>query len=345
MAAVSESSRRAGFTLVEILVVIAIIGGLVGLLLPAVQSAREAARRSGCQNNLRQLGLAIHNYESARRYFPPSGTEVFVAGTQQAPWSGQALLLPFLEGDTLFKRIDFTKPYSHADNKNLFPPNGVAALRVDVLVCASEPNATPVIDTTNGAPKHFPLNYGLNVGEYFIFDASGGKKIPGNGSFAPFTKLRASAYADGLSKTIAMSEVKAKTPRSQDISSMPETAPQTPADAGSLSGNAFSKDAGHTEWVCGRSLHIGFTTTFPPNTVVPYLHADGTTHDVDVCGIREGISPPGITRAVVTSRSHHSGIVNTAMMDGSVRSFASDTESLVWRGLGSRAGGENVAVD
>jgi len=339
------SSDR-GFTLVELLVVIAIVGVLVGMLLPAVQSAREAARRSLCQNNLRQLALAAHSFENSQRHFPPSGTEVFLSGTQQSPWSGQALMLPHLEGDTLFRRIDFTKPYSNQANKDLFPPNGVAATRVDVLVCPGEVNATPVLDTATGLPKYFPLNYGLNVGAYLILDAGTASRTDGGGAFAPFKKLKPAAYVDGLSKTIAISEVKAKTPRSQDIASMTTEAPASPTAAASLVNPAsFSADAGHTEWVCGRSLHVGFTTTFAPNTVVPYAHTDGKQYDVDICGPREGTSATAVTRAAITARSHHRDMVNTAMMDGSIRTIGSGIDLATWQALGSRAGGETIGGD
>ena len=343
--AVAGRSRTAGFTLVELLVVIAIIGTLMGLLLPAVQSAREAARRSACQSNLRQLGLALHNFENSQRAFPPSGTEVFVSGVQKAPWSGQALLLPYIEGETVFRKIDFSVPYDDTINKNLFLPNGVAATKVDVLVCPGETKATPVLDAS-GVPKHFPLNYGLNVGAYLILDASTAARPDGGGAFAPFKKLRPATFVDGLSKTIALAEVKAKTPRAQDISSMPAVAPPSPTSAGSLAaGGTWGVESGHSEWVCGRSLHIGITTTFTPNTAVPYTHSDGREYDVDVCGPREGTSPTAVTQAVITSRSHHRDMVNTTMMDGSVRTIASGIDLSTWRALGTRAGGEAIGGD
>ena len=343
--------QRGGFTLVELLVVIAIIGGLIGLLLPSVQAARESARRMACQNNLKQLGVALHNYENTRGFFPPSATAVVVSGTYQAPWSGQSLILPFLEADNLFRKIDFTKPYSDAVNKNLYPPFGVAAMRVDVLVCPSEPKATALIDAATQQPKHFPLNYGLNTGNYLIYDPAA--RTEGGGAFAPFSMLRSNSYFDGLSNTIAMAEVKAFTPRSQDITIMPATAPTDPAAIKNLvTSGSFSVDAGHTEWVCGRSLHIGFTTNFPPNTVVPYVHSDGKRYDVDVCGPREiaanspATTPAGFTlgttRAVLTSRSHHARVVNTLVMDGSVRTVASSIDAATWQALGTRAGSELV---
>ncbi|NBT12878.1 MAG: DUF1559 domain-containing protein [Planctomycetia bacterium] len=336
-------SSHTGFSLVELLVVIAIIGVLVGLLLPAVQGAREAARRSACQNNLRQLGAAIHNYENSQRVFPPSCLEGVAVGS--APWSGQAAVLPYLEGDTLFRKIDFSQPYSSGSNMSLFPPNGVAAVRVDTLVCPGEIKATPVPDI-NGVPKHFPLNYALNVGGYLVLDASVPSRPDGGGAFAPYKKLRPAAYIDGLSKTLAMAEVKAKTPRAQQISGMPTSTPTNAAAAGTLAaGGEFGAESGHAEWVCGRALHIGFTTTFPPNTFVPYTHSDGREYDVDVCGPREGTTATAVTRAVVTSRSHHRDMVNASMMDGSVRSIGSGIDLAAWQALGSRAGAELIGGD
>ncbi|MCE9629242.1 MAG: DUF1559 domain-containing protein [Planctomycetia bacterium] len=317
---------------------IAIVATLIGMLLPAVQSAREAARRSACQNNLRQLGLATLNHENAKKHFPPSAIAVTEAG--KAPWSGQAAMLPFMEGDNLFRRIDFTKPYNDPVNKDLWPPKGVAAMRIDALVCPSEPNARPVPDT-DGLPKHYPLNYGLNTGEYLVYDPA--TKATGSGGFAPFSKLRAASYADGLSKTLAMAEVKAYTPRCQDVTGLPAAAFASPTEVTAAMTNGWSVDGGHTEWVCGRTLHIGFTTTFTPGTRVPHV-AGGTTYDVDISSSREGVDTTSATRAAVTSRSHHGDLVNASFLDGSVRSITSDIDLTVWRGLGSRAGGETVSA-
>ena len=339
-----------GFTLVELLVVIAIVAALVGLLLPAVQSAREAARRTGCQSNLRQFSLAILNYESARRSLPPSALAVGpgLTGTT-SPWSGHAVVLPFMEGDTLFRRIDFTKPYGDDANKALFPPNGVAALRVDLFICPSDPRATAAVMDGAGQPKHFPVTYGLNVGRFLVYDPATGRD--GRAAFAPFSGIKPRRISDGLSKTLAIAEVKARTPRVQDVPSatMPASEPTNPAAIGALaSGGAFSADAGHTEWVCGRTLHIGFTTTFPPNTRIPYANG-GQTHDIDLSSTREAVlasGSPQATYAAVTARSHHDGIVNVAFLDGAVRTIASSIDATAWQALGSRDGGEpGVAID
>ena len=335
----TKASPPGGFTLIELLVVIAIIGTLVGLLLPAVQSAREAARRSSCQNNLRQLGIATQNFENANTYFPPSSWSV--SGTTE-PWSGQARMMPYLEGDTLFQKIDFSKPYGDQANKDLFPPNGVAALKVDVLVCTSDINSRSRLDSS-GRPLHYPPSYGVCTGVFKVYDPS--TKTDGGAAFAPFGKLRARGFTDGLSKTLALSEIKAFTPRSQEIAGLIDPPPASPAAAASLaSGGAFGQ-TGHTEWVCGRTLQTGFTTAFPPNTVVPYTHTDGVTYDIDICGTRELRDASTATYAAVTARSYHSGVVSTSLMDGSVRSVANGIDRDLWQRLATRAGGETVTAD
>ena len=118
-----------GFTLIELLVVIAIIAILVALILPAVQQAREAARRTECLNNLKQIALAVNLYEEVRRAYPPSFTTV--QGQATDSWSVQARILPFLEQDAAYNRIDFGQPYSSSPE--------IKRMRVDTYLCPSEP--------------------------------------------------------------------------------------------------------------------------------------------------------------------------------------------------------------
>src|SRR6185369_12926413 len=120
--------RRNAFTLIELLVVIAIIGMLISLLLPAVQAAREAGRRTKCANNLRQLALAIHTYEGTFGYAPPQG--IFPVGGTSNTWSAIARLLPFVEQGNLYDNIEFTQPYSKQPN--------ISAQRIDLLICPDE---------------------------------------------------------------------------------------------------------------------------------------------------------------------------------------------------------------
>ena len=329
--------RRSAFTLVELLVVIAIIGIMVGLLLPAVQAAREAARRMSCQNNLKQLGLALHNYESSFKMFPPS--TVALGGSASQPWSGQAFLLPYLEGNSTFEKINFSVGYHHSTNQTLFPPMGIAATRVSVLMCPSEPEDRARISTTTNMPEHYPLNYVMNVGRYLVFDPV--TQRDGGAAFAVNARIKPNAFLDGLSNTLAFSEVKAFQPRWHD-SVLPTTEPLNPdAVAGTISGGAWSETSGHTEWVCGRAIHAGFTTTFGPNTKVPYTTA-GRTFDIDVTSSREGRNTTDVTYAVITSRSYHVGQVHVGLMDGSVRGITNSIDLNMWRNLGTRAGKEVI---
>ncbi len=329
-------TRRPGFTLIELLVVIAIIAVLIALLLPAVQQAREAARRSQCKNNLKQLGLAMHNYLGTHRCFPPSSV---VSGTAIAqPWSGQAFMLPFVEGGSEYNLINFSLGYHDGANKAAFPPSGVATIRVPVLLCPSEVNDRTRVDAS-GVPEHYPLNYVFSMGRYLIYNPTNGRD--GGGAFAVNGRLRDADFRDGMSNTMGMAEVKAFNPRFHDAT-LPATMPTTPdAVSGSISGGAWSTTNGHTEWVCGRAIHNGFTTTFGPNTFVPHI-VGGQTFDIDVSSSREGRSTTEITYGVITSRSYHTGMVNVLMMDGSVHSANENIDLGTWRNLGDRADGQPV---
>ena len=328
-----------GFTLVELLVVIAIIAALIGLLLPAVQSARESARRTGCQSNLRQLGLATLCFESTKRFMPPAGTTAGLAVSTGSPWSGQALILPFLEEVNVFSKIDFTKPYGSQD-PTLFPSGSVATLRVDILQCPSDPNVKQRVNGS-GVAEHYPLCYGFNVGHFLVYDPVA--KIDGGGAFGFNARHKLAAYTDGLSKTLAMAEVKAFQPCFRDTNPPgPTTPPANPGEArGQLAGGVWYEQ-GHTEWVCGRSIHNGFTTTFPPNTVVNTSEKPGI--DIDLTSSRENVSPTAATYAAINARSHHQGMVGALMLDGSVHSVTNEIDAAVWKALGSRAGGEPVAL-
>jgi prepilin-type N-terminal cleavage/methylation domain-containing protein len=332
-------AARSGFTLVELLVVIAIIGILVGLLLPAVQAAREAARRMSCSNNLKQIGLALHNYESALGCFPPSTLTLGGAGSQ--PWSAQAMLLPYLEGSNITARIDYGVGYHHGTNKSLFPPNGVAALKIPFYLCPSEINDQVRLNGV-GEPEHYPINYALNVGPYLIFHPV--TRAEGGGAFSPNRRNALSLFTDGLSHTVALSEVKAFNPRFHDAVSLPAIPPNSPAEvSASYTGGAWSATNGHTEWVCGRAIHNGFTTTFAPNTKVPHL-VGGQLFDIDVTSSREGRNQVDPTYGVITSRSYHPSVVVTLRMDGSVHNAANTIDLVSWRALGTRAGAEVIAA-
>lgn len=330
---------RVGFTLIELLVVIAIIAILIALLLPAVQQAREAARRTQCKNNLKQLGLAMHNYLDTHSAFPPSGC-ISMLTTSQQPWSAQAFILPFLDGGTIYNRINFSLGYHDPVNTGAYPPFGPAATRVPVLLCPSDVNDRARTNTTTGVPEHYPLNYAVNVGRYLVFNPSTGGN--GGGSFAPNSRLSTRDFTDGTSNTLGISEVKGYNPRVHDATGV-ATEPTSPSavSAGYTAGGTFSANSGHTEWVCGRAIHNGFTTLFGPNTVVPHV-VSGATYDVDISSNREGTSTTAPVYGIITSRSFHEGLVQSMLMDGSVRTVSENIDLQVWRNLGTRGGGEVI---
>ncbi|MDX1929972.1 MAG: DUF1559 domain-containing protein [Pirellulaceae bacterium] len=326
--------RRSAFTLVELLVVIAIIGILVALLLPAVQAAREAARRMSCSNNLKQIGIALHNYESAHKVVPPS--TISLGGSANQPWSAHAFLIPYLEGSSISALINYSLGYHDGTNRTMFPPSGVATVRVPTYLCPSDPNDRMRVDA--GVPVHYPATYAMSMGQYLIYNPT--NRRDGGSAFAPNRKNSLSGFTDGLSSTVGLAEVKAFTPRFHDFVGMPSVPPTSPNQVStSYTGGSWSDVNGHTEWVCGRAIHAGFTSTFAPNTKV--LHQQGgIVYDIDVTSSREGRNQVDPTYGVITSRSYHTGLVNAVYMDGSVRTIANTIDLPTWQALNTRAAGE-----
>ena len=318
---------QSGFTLIELLVVIAIIAVLIALLLPAVQQAREAARRSQCKNNLKQLGLAMHNYLDTHRSFPPNGVK---NATNSQEWSAQAFLLPFLDGGNIYNIIDFNVGYGAGRNAT----SNVKAMRIPVLLCPSDNNDSVRLDGSGNA-EHYPLSYGVGRGIYEIANLTG--TIDGGAAFAYNRVTRERDFTDGLSNTIGMSEVKCKTPRTHDWTGIPTTTPASASDiTGAFDGSNFSAANGHSEWVSGNTIHTGFTTVFGPNTKLIYNGSD-----MSFSGTREANmnSTNNIVRAAVVSRSFHTGTVSSLLMDGSVRTISENINLQTWRNLGQRADG------
>jgi prepilin-type N-terminal cleavage/methylation domain-containing protein len=322
---------RKAFTLVELLVVIAIIGILVALLLPAIQAAREAARRSQCANNLRQLILATHNHMSALKFVPPSldWTRSTASG-----WSVLARLTPYVEEESLHSLIDFR--YNYSDLVNAPQHAQVSQMKIPMFVCPSEVQQDPKVSATQ---TQFPPNYGVNQGTWFTYDAA--SSTVGNGAFLVNVKITDKAFTDGMSKTLAFSELKSYTAKLSN-SSVPATMGAAVPDATStvVGYGGTLGTTGHTEWVDGKVFETGFTATFPPNTNVQYTDSTGT-YDVDFISKTESSTNIVPVYAAITSRSYHPGVVQSAMMDGSVRTVAA-IDASVWQAAATRNGSEST---
>jgi prepilin-type N-terminal cleavage/methylation domain-containing protein len=332
-----HNPREAGFTLVELLVVIAIIGILVALLLPAVQAAREAARRMSCGNNLKQVGLALHNFELQQQHYPPSWlpTRPTASGAEDG-WSAQALLLPYLEQGNIADHIDFSLSYKLATALDIGGQTiPLSALRIPTYLCPSEVRDQQRL--AGGVPAHYPLNYAVNTGIWFIYNPV--DKRGGEGAFYPASKLRPGDIRDGLSNTLALAEVKAWNPYFRNVG-LPDPPLPLATEVCGLGGD-FKEDSGHTEWVDGRVHQIGFTTTFPPQTVVPCV-VNGTPYDVDWSNMQEGVSASVSTYAAVTARSYHPAGVQAVLMDGSVHFMMKTIDLDTWRSLSTRNRGDVV---
>jgi len=327
--------NRRGFTLIELLVVIAIIAILIGLLLPAVQQAREAARRTQCKNHLKQLGLAVHNYVSSYRYLPPGASvDLSVSSTgNNGSWGVHGRILPLLEQGSLYNNVDLSIAWDFQ--------TAIDGLKIPVYACPSDPNSDKARDPGSGKVKLYPTNYGFNYGTWFVFDPANGNG--GNGAFFPNASLSMAQFTDGTTNTLLAAEVKGWQPYTRNGGPPTTTIPSTASEAVTITatGTSFKTDTGHTEWPDGRVHHTGFTVTMTPNTYVAYSNG-GIEYNADYNSWQEGKdggsgSP---TYAIITSRSYHIGAINAVLVDGSVRTISENISLDIWRALGTRQNGE-----
>jgi prepilin-type N-terminal cleavage/methylation domain-containing protein/prepilin-type processing-associated H-X9-DG protein len=337
-----RARHRLGFTLIELLVVIAIIAILIGLILPAVQRVREAAARTKCQNNLKQIGLAVQNFENTNGYLPPSGSWPTLTGPHGPgePYSVHAQILPYIEQASLYQKV------------NLFAPStsqpSVLSQRIEIYACPSDPNIRlspglkPNPPFAFNTPPAYPTTYGSAVGDWFTGNLNTGRT--GNGAFPgaiwPNQKgLKMIEITDGTSTTVGFSEFKAFSGFLNGVSAnVPATPPTTPDDVLALGGTLLS--GVHSSWAEGFYEFTTLTFVFPPNTQVLYCNsADQSTYDLDWGGTN---SKTLLEYNAITARSYHTGGVNTLFMDGSVKFITNSIDQSTWRALGTRNGGEPI---
>ncbi|MCA9036563.1 MAG: DUF1559 domain-containing protein [Planctomycetaceae bacterium] len=330
--------RRKAFTLIELLVVIGIIAVLIALLLPAVQSAREAARRIQCRNHLRQIGLALHNYSDVHDKLPPS----FVFSLKGS-WSVHGRLLPYLEQGNAYSQVRLDVEWHEPENL----ATGIQQLYIETYHCPSDPNAGTLYDAGPGEGFVQPVNYGFNFGTWLVYDPR--TNTGSDGVFFPNSSLSIDSCRDGLSQTLAASEVKSFQSYFRDTADPGPAVPPNDNYISQFAGGAqfglgphTNDNTGHNEWCEGTVHDSGFTTVFPPNASVQYVHSDNRPYDIDFSSRYEGTSLHQPTYAAVTSRSYHTGLVHAALMDGSVRSISSNIALEIWRGLGTRSSGEVI---
>ncbi len=339
------SQKRPGFTLIELLVVIAIIAVLIGLLLPAVQKVREAAARMKCQNNLKQLGLALHNYESSNQKLPSAGNTGGAAAGLTASiyaFSVQARCLPFVEQESLQKLIDFTQPV--LGGSPLGFSNPASKVVVPLLVCPSD--SQPPLGTVGSFGTNLAgTSYMANTGSGTFDGATRAyydPAFPTDGVFWFDSGVRFVDIADGTSNTILMAEsllgpggVAATGPMSglpkpyrvaaalsagrSRVGTAPGGVSPMFAEADILGATSWDGTRGFP-WIWGQASATLFNTYLPPNSPTP----DGLAHN----------------RGWYGARSNHTGGVNVCLGDGSVRFVRDSVQIGTWRALSTRAGGE-----
>jgi prepilin-type N-terminal cleavage/methylation domain-containing protein len=341
-----RKTMRRAFTIVELLVVIAVIGILTALLLPAVQMAREAGRRMACSNNLKQIGLAIHHYHGTFQRLPP-GALVF-RRPDGSLWTGylgpHSRILAFIEQNNIFNAMDIDTSYGDLINKE------AVGRVIAVFLCPSEVRPEPLAHATFG--NIGGVNYGFCMGDWYVSNGADASNRPCRSAFGVNFSRRWADITDGLSNTLLMSEVKNYQVTIRDCNSFsqindPDNVP--PPGAQPLvvcpeyygAGCTLFRNA-HTQWAEMSSHHNGFTTAWPPNKKTP--GGPGLIEPyVDIMTCRERLGGP--TFAAITSRSYHPGGVQALRADGSVRFVSETIDGTLWRALGTVGEGEISAGD
>jgi prepilin-type N-terminal cleavage/methylation domain-containing protein/prepilin-type processing-associated H-X9-DG protein len=327
--------RAVGFTLVELLVVIAIIGVLVALLLPAVQAAREASRRSKCQNSLKQICLSVHNYESTFGSFPPGDLSVNNGGGDIPQASTHAFILPFLEGGNQYSTFNFNFQVNGNNNNSLARVQVIPAYH-----CSSDP-AGAKIHNVSGLVQASSANYMQSLGSTALQRPSPAFPTQYHGPFFTQSAVRMAQIQDGTSNTAMFSEIR-KGP--DGPSSMAVVAAGDPRDysvATNYSGTFSSNDLIVYPAACdNRStsawLYRGLQYYRGLIVVTYYTHTMTPNSRFRDCMMSTAIE------GHAAARSYHPNGVNVGMADGSVRFATNNVDATIWFGVGTINNGETA---
>ncbi len=341
----TETEPRRGFTLIELLAVIVVIGILVGLILPAVQSSRESARRLSCTNHLKQIGIAVNQYGSTYAVFPAPSAEQADTWPKYVgnDFSPLVRMLPYLEQMPVYDAVNFAL--------NPITPSGlssnltVMSTSIETFLCVSD--IRPPVE------GYGRVNYRFNEGSSYSGFRQREVSASGRGAFEPHRFLSPAEFTDGLSQTAGASErlqgdwtSGATFKRGGDYRLSPTSIDVPPEMA--------SRDADWAIGYCNSLTNVSIESRGGESWFLPGLHCTAYNHcnspnpiAID-CGLDPIVNDPLARiqrRGVISASSDHSAGVNLLIMDGSVRFVKNGIAIRTWRALGTRDGGEIISSE